>query len=206
MKRGEARTWVTLQVSLSRSQWSLPTTSVRREMTKFVRWPPAPSRAVAARGRCAILPAIEPPPYRTCVMTTETESKPELRAVSHRLPQAAGALAGVFVGPSERHRPDAGRLFCRRACAAGRPAGRGQDAAGPDAGRPAVRQLPPHSIHVRPDAGGRHRHVRDHGVQGRRRFEFQQGRSSPTCCWPTRSTAPRRRPRPPCSKPWRKAR
>jgi hypothetical protein len=35
------------------------------------------------------------------------------------------------------------------------------------------------------------------------RFEFRQGRSSPTCCWPTRSTAPRRRPRPRC---WRRCR
>ena len=33
-----------------------------------------------------------------------------------------------------------------------------------------------------------------------------RGRSSPTWCWPTRSTAPRRRRRPRCWRPWRSAR
>ena len=33
-----------------------------------------------------------------------------------------------------------------------------------------------------------------------------RGRSSPTCCWPTRSTGPRRRPSPRCWRRWRRAR
>jgi MoxR-like ATPase len=33
-----------------------------------------------------------------------------------------------------------------------------------------------------------------------------RARSSPTCCWPTRSTAPRPRPRPRCWRRWRSAR
>ena len=33
-----------------------------------------------------------------------------------------------------------------------------------------------------------------------------RARCSPTCCWPTRSTARRRRPRPRCSRRWRSAR
>ena len=36
--------------------------------------------------------------------------------------------------------------------------------------------------------------------RGRRTFEFQEDRSSPISSSPTRSTAPRRRPRPPSSK------
>ena len=37
-------------------------------------------------------------------------------------------------------------------------------------------------------------------------FSFREGRSSPTCCSPTRSTAPRRRPRRRCSRRWRSGR
>ena len=37
-------------------------------------------------------------------------------------------------------------------------------------------------------------------------FSFSAGPSSPTFSSPTRSTEPRRRPRPPCSRPWRKDR
>jgi MoxR-like ATPase len=35
---------------------------------------------------------------------------------------------------------------------------------------------------------------------GRRKFEFQRGRSLPRSCWPTRSTAPRPRPSRRCSR------
>ena len=38
---------------------------------------------------------------------------------------------------------------------------------------------------------------------GQRVFRFQPGRSSPTCCWPTRSTEPPPRPNRPC---WRRCR
>ena len=37
-------------------------------------------------------------------------------------------------------------------------------------------------------------------------FGSSPGRCSPTCSWPTRSTAPRRRRRPRCWRPWRSAR
>ena len=37
-------------------------------------------------------------------------------------------------------------------------------------------------------------------------FGGEQGRSSPSWCWPTRSTVPRRRVRVRCLKPWRRVR
>ena len=55
----------------------------------------------------------------------------------------------------------------------------------------------------RPDAGG-------HRLAGLRRAHsrvlVRTGRSSPTCCWPTRSTEPRRRHGPPCWRRWRSSR
>ena len=56
-----------------------------------------------------------------------------------------------------------------------------------------------HPVHARPDAGGRHRpHVLRSGHA--RVHAPARGRCSPTCCWPTRSTARRPRRRPRCSK------
>ena len=37
-------------------------------------------------------------------------------------------------------------------------------------------------------------------------FRFREGRCSRTCCWPTRSTARRPRPRPRCWRRWRSGR
>ena len=43
-------------------------------------------------------------------------------------------------------------------------------------------------------------------LEGRRASASCPARSSPRCCWPTRSTAPRRAPSRRCSRPWRSAR
>ena len=61
------------------------------------------------------------------------------------------------------------------------------------------------AVHPRPDAG---RHHRLAGLRRalERRSPSGEGRSSPTCCWPTRSTARRRRRRRRCSRRWRSGR
>ena len=83
--------------------------------------------------------------------------------------------------------------------------GRRQDHAGARAGHFARPQVQPGAVHQRPAAGRRRRHF---GVRARDRTAScsTPGRSSPRCCWPTRSTAPRRRPSRACSKRWRSAR
>ena len=48
--------------------------------------------------------------------------------------------------------------------------------------------------------------VLEEDERGRRDFRFVEGRCSPTSCWPTKSTARRPRPRPPCCRPCRSAR
>ena len=61
------------------------------------------------------------------------------------------------------------------------------------------------AVHPRPDARRRHRLAglrRAH----RRVHRSGRGRSSPTCCSPTRSTGRRRRPRPRCWRRWRSGR
>ena len=69
-------------------------------------------------------------------------------------------------------------------------------------------QLQAHPVHARPDALGHHRHER----AGRRRARpaaasgSSKGRSSPTSCWPTKSTARRPRRRPRCCRRCRSAR
>ena len=97
------------------------------------------------------------------------------------------------------------RAAVPRPRAAGRRSGRGQDAAGPDAGRGAAAGLQARAVHPGPDARRRHRLAglrRPH----RRVRRSAPGRSSPTCCWPTRSTGPRRRRRPRCWRRWRNVR
>ena len=89
--------------------------------------------------------------------------------------------------------------------AAGRRSGRGEDAAGARAGRRAAAGVQAGAVHPRPDARRRHR------LAGLRRAHRRvrvpaPARCSPICCWPTRSTAPRRRRRPRCSRRWRSAR
>ena len=59
--------------------------------------------------------------------------------------------------------------------------------------------VPPHPVHARPDALRHHRHGHHRGRPGDRPPQAgvpPRARSSPTSCWPTRSTARRRRPRP----------
>ena len=117
-----------------------------------------------------------------------------LDAVEHRRGrQARGAAAG------------AGRHPGRRPRAAGGPAGAGQDADRPLL-RPGARAgLPAAAVHARPAAGRRHRLV---PVRPAHATSSPSGpaRSSPTCCWPTRSTGRRRRPRPRCSRRCRRSR
>ena len=112
---------------------------------------------------------------------------------------------------STEHLPRGARQARRRAAGRGGPAGRrtrpagGRAGRGQDAGRQGHRpqprrQVPPHPVHARPAAGRHHRQQPlqqpDAGVRLQSRV-----RSSPTSCWPTRSTAPRRARRAPC---WRR--
>ena len=114
-----------------------------------------------------------------------------------RIGHADGARAlrsearGGRAGPFPRAR-DGG------AARAGPPAGRGRARAWPRRS-PSRRcrpghpwQLPPHPVHARPGAGrpGGHAFLQP---EDRRVRHLARARCSPTCCWPTRSTA--RRPR-----------
>ena len=106
-------------------------------------------------------------------------------------------------GQAGRHQDGAARRARRRPHPDRGPARPGQDAAGPhvrDGARPGVHPGPVHPRHAarRPDRRHRARTwppgIRCSGP----------ARSSPACCWPTRSTGPRPRPRRPCSRPWPK--
>ena len=64
---------------------------------------------------------------------------------------------------------------------------------------------PAGAVHARPDA--RRHHRLDGDRQHRRASSASaRARSSPTCCWPTRSTGRRRRPSRRCWRRWRRAR
>ena len=74
------------------------------------------------------------------------------------------------------------------------------------AGRGPRPLLQPHPVHPRPDAVGHHRHRRPRGGprhRARAPSASCQGPSSPTSSSPTRSTAPRPRPRRRCCRPCR---
>ena len=104
-------------------------------------------------------------------------------------------------GTRDRRR-HADRPVRRRPRAARRRAGAGQDAARAHAGRCAAPEVQADSVHARPDAGRHDRHERRAGDARRAASSssFSRGRSSPTSCWPTRSTARRPRRSRPCSK------
>ena len=79
----------------------------------------------------------------------------------------------------------------------------GEDAADPHPGAGARPEVHAHPVHARPDAVGHHRH-RHHPGRRRRpagaRWCSRPGRSSPTSCSPTKSTARRRRRSRRCSR------
>ena len=108
-------------------------------------------------------------------------------------------------GQARRRRPGPlPRARDGRDAGAGPPAGRrrarpGQDAHRQDAGATHARQLQAHPVHARPGAGrpGRHAHLQP---EDRRVRHLARARCSPTCCWPTRSTARRPRCRARCSR------
>ena len=128
------------------------------------------------------------------------------------------------LAPGRRARRRAGRrLRARRARAAREPRGvrhrapvgrprddRGRPRGGEDGARQeprprrGLRLLAP-PVHRRPAAVRRHRH---HGLGPERGARSSSGpaRSSPTSCWSTRSTAPRRRPSRRSSSAWRRGR
>ena len=139
---------------------------------------------------------------RTGPGAAERERRPGDRPSAGCLcPAAEGAGPGDR-RPARRDRA-AGDLPVRpRPCAVDGRAGAGQDAAGQQAGRDDVAEVQPHPVHARPDADGhhRHRHPPGHGRTAGGSSSSSTGRSSPTSSWPTRSTAPRRRPRRPCSR------
>ena len=65
----------------------------------------------------------------------------------------------------------------------------------------AVARLPPHPVHARPAADRHHRQPHPPGARRPEGVRLPcRVRSSPTCCWPTRSTAHRPRPRRRCSR------
>ena len=81
--------------------------------------------------------------------------------------------------------------------------GSGQDAAHPHDGARARPEVLAHPVHARPDAVRHHRHRPGAGRRGdrpARRWCSRPGRSSPTSCSPTKSTARRRRRSRRCSR------
>ena len=114
-------------------------------------------------------------------------------------------------GGQGRRRPGRHPVGARRRAArpgpraARRRAGHGQDAARQGRrGRPRPR-LQAGAVHARPDAVRRDRPGDLRAADGHASASARD-RCSPTCCWPTRSTGRRRRPRPRCSSRWRSAR
>ena len=106
-----------------------------------------------------------------------------------------------IIGQQRGDRPAADGAVRARPLPLRRRARPGQDAAHLDAGRGAQPHLQPHPVHARPDAVGHHRHRRARGGSRHRPARASAsstGRSSPTSCWPTRSTARRPRPRRRC--------
>jgi hypothetical protein len=105
--------------------------------------------------------------------------------------------------PGRGRRAHARRPAHRRPPAAPGRAGHGQDAAGQRAVAGHRPQVQAHPVHHRP-AAVRHPRLGD-PRPATASSAPTRGRSSPTCCWPTRSTAPRRRCRARCSRPCRSA-
>ena len=131
------------------------------------------------------------------------------RAAQGRLRQARGRDGQGHRRPARGARGAADRHLRPRPLPADRRAGAGQDPDDPHPGRRPEPDLQPDPVHARPDALGHHRHRGDPGGQGDRRPPVQvppRARSSPTSSWPTRSTGPRPRPRPPCSRRCRSGR
>ena len=107
--------------------------------------------------------------------------------------------------PGRRRVRAARRPAVRRPRADGGGARRGQDAAGAHPGRSAVGRHPAGAVHPGPDAR-RHHRVDGHRRPSRASSASARARSSPTCCWPTRSTGRRPRPSRRCWRRWRRAR
>ena len=131
------------------------------------------------------------------------------RAAQGRLRQAQGRAGQGHRRPARGPRGAADRDLRPRALPPDRRARAGQDADDPHPGRRPEPDLQPDPVHPRPDALGHHRDRGDPGGQGDRRPPVQvppRARSSPTSCWPTRSTGPRPRPRRPCSRRCRSGR
>ena len=142
----------------------------------------------------AFLPpsALRPPPYLLPPSALHglqwghddhTNGRPHCPASGKRRPRRPGAKRGGAAdhgGPAGRRAPPPG----------GR-AGGGQDAGRQGDGPQRLRGVPSHPVHARPAARRHHRQQPlsqpDAGVHLQSRV-----RSSPTWCWPTRSTGPRR--------------
>ena len=100
-----------------------------------------------------------------------------------------------------RSRADGAGVSARaRTSADRRRTGRGKDYAGAVAGAGRPRRIPPAAVHQRHAAFGRAGRDRLQRAHGSVRVQAGPGVSR-TFCWPTRSTAPRRRRSRRCSKP-----
>ena len=138
-----------------------------------------------------------------------TSDVEQLARLARAVEQLRGPGGSADRGPAGGGRGDPDRHPGRRARAADRRAGTRQDPDGLDGRRGARPHVQPGAVHPRPDAERHHRH-RDHrgGSDHRetRRSGSCTGRSSPTSCWPTRSTARRPRPRRRCCRRCRSTR
>ena len=192
--------------------------ALRRPARRAPRWPaapgprtpPAPTTArsrpgYADRGadarptsspRATGAPATPPTTEACDERPTDTSRRDHRRPGAHPVRGQAGRRR-----PGPDGRADAGRPAGPRPRPARGRARRGQDAGGPDARRRRRRQLLPAAVHPGPDAG---RHRRHPGVAALDRAlrHRARARSSPTWCWPTRSTGPRPRCSRPCSRRW----
>ncbi len=148
--------------------------------------------------------AVRVAPSITLTRTSSSRSI-DKSGMLEKIQSVAAQVGQVVVGKQPQIRLALACLLARGPPADRGPAGRRQDharARAVDLARPAVQAR---AVHQRP-AAGRHR----------RRQRLRSGalavrvppraRCSRRCCWPTRSTAPRRRRRARCSRRWRSGR
>ena len=140
---------------------------------------------------------------------TATGSLAELEALARGREKIVSELRKVIVGQDQVVDELLIALFCRGHCLLVGVPGLAKTLLISHAGASARPQLQPHPVHAGPDAVATSpapRSSRTTRPPAAASSGSSTARSSPTSCWPTRSTAPRPRPRPRCWRPCRSSR
>ena len=157
----------------------------------------------------SLIPDFLTPIRRGRTLATQApQSRRRPARVQPASPADAGGIAEGHRRPGRGDRADLRRHLHPRPLPAGRRARAGQDADGQHAGADPRHPVQADPVHARPDAVGHHGHERVGGRRARAggTSASSRGRSSPTSCWPTKSTARRPRRRPRCCRRCRSAR